>query len=152
VNPDDPSFYNPSDMSVAIADFCKKTGQTVPQDRGTFLRLVYESLALKHRFVNEQICAVSNTITKVVHIVGGGCKNITMNQFVANAMGLPVYAGPEEATAVGNLMVQAMGLGIIKSMKDALMIIKTAFPITEYKPSDIQTWNKAYERFCRILA
>jgi sugar (pentulose or hexulose) kinase len=116
-----------------------------------YQRLVYESLALKYRLVNEQICGVCGSRTKVVNMVGGGCKNKMLNQYTADALGLPVQAGPEEATAVGNLMVQAMGLGIIKSMRDALPIIRQAFPIREYKPHDAQSWNKAYEKFRQIV-
>jgi sugar (pentulose or hexulose) kinase len=151
IDPDDPSFYNPANMEKAIAAFCKRTGQPVPRDRGVYQRLVYESLALKYRLVNEQICGVCGSRTKVVNMVGGGCKNKMLNQYTADALGLPVQAGPEEATAVGNLMVQAMGLGIIKSMRDALPIIRQAFPIREYKPHDAQSWNKAYEKFRQIV-
>lgn len=151
IDPDDPGFFNPPNMEKAIAQFCKKTGQPVPRDRGVYQRLVYESLALKYRLVNEQICAVCGSKTKVVHIVGGGSKNKMLNQYTADALGMPVLAGPEEATAVGNLMVQAMGLGIIKSMRQALPIIKQAFPIREYKPRDTASWDKAYERFKKII-
>jgi len=152
IDPDDRTFYNPSNMETAIRDFCKKTGQSVPSNRGALMRIVYESLALKYRRINEQVCSVCGNESKVVHIVGGGSKNIMLNQFVADALGLPVIAGPEEATAVGNLMVQAMGLGIIKSMKDALPIIRQAFPLKDYKPRDTALWNKAYERFRQIVA
>lgn len=151
IDPDHPGFYNPANMEKAIAEFCRKTGQAAPKDRGVYLRAVYESLALKYRLVNEQICAVCGNTTKVVNIVGGGSKNKMLNQFTADALGLPVQAGPDEATAVGNLMVQALGLGIIKSMRDALPLIRQAFPIREYKPRDTVSWNKAYERFRKIV-
>jgi rhamnulokinase len=150
IDPDDRSFYNPSNMEIAIKEFCKKTGQAAPSNRGALMRVVYESLALKYRRINEQICSVCGNESKVVHIVGGGSKNIMLNQFVADALGLPVVAGPEEGTAVGNLMVQAMGLGIIKSMQEALPIIRQAFPLKEYKPRDVAAWSKAYERFCKV--
>lgn len=151
IDPDDSGFYNPANMETAIAEFCRKTGQAVPADRGAFLRAVYESLALKYRTVYEQISAVSGKTSKVVHIVGGGSRNEMLNQFTANALGLPVLAGPEEATAVGNMMVQAQGLGIIGSMQDALPLIKQAFPIKQYKPADGTTWEKAYRRFQAVL-
>ena len=151
VDPDDACFYNPADMETAIADFCRKTGQQVPEDRGTYLRLVYESLALKYRRVNERISDVCGKKSKVVHVVGGGSRNFMLNQFTAGALGLPVMAGPEEATAVGNLMVQAMGLGVIGSIQEALPIIKQSFPIKEYKPRDTEAWDSAYERFLRVL-
>lgn len=151
IDPDDPAFYNPADMETAILDFCGTTGQAVPEGRGALMRLVYESLALKYRAVNEQICSVSATETDVVNIVGGGSKNEMLNRFTANALGLPVMAGPEEATAVGNLMVQAMGLGIIPSLKAAQSIIRKAFPIREYQPEDTATWEEAYNRFRQIV-
>lgn len=150
IDPDDAGFYNPANMQKAIAEFLKKTGQKIPADRGSFLRLVYESLALKYRMVNEQICSVCGKKSKVIHIVGGGSKNILLNQFTADALGLPVLAGPEEATAVGNFMVQAKGLGIIGSMSDALPIIKEAFLIRKYEPQDTRIWNENYERFRKI--
>ncbi|MFO7870679.1 MAG: FGGY family carbohydrate kinase [Kiritimatiellia bacterium] len=152
VDPDDASFYNPDDMQKAIADFCGRTAQPVPSDRGAFLRLVYESLALKYRVVNERICSVSDSKTTAVNIVGGGSKNDLLNRLTASAVGLPVVAGPEEATAAGNLMVQARGLGIINSMEEALPIIKQAFPIREYRPEDSDAWKQAYDRFVKILS
>lgn len=150
IDPDDAGFYNPENMETAIAGFCRKTGQPVPAGRGGFMRLVYESLALKYRLVNEQICAASGSVTKVVHIVGGGSRNIMLNQFTADALGLPVVAGPEEATAAGNLMVQAKGLGLIRSLPDALPLIRGAFPIRDYRPGKTVAWDAVYERFKRL--
>ena len=111
LDPDDRSFFNPQNMESAIVEFCKRTGQKPPADRGTMLRSIYESLALKYRLVAEQIAAVSGKPNKVVHIVGGGSRNAFLNQLTANACGLTVIAGPEEATAVGNAMAQALALG-----------------------------------------
>lgn len=147
VDPDDAGFYNPANMETAIADFCRRTRQPVPADRGTYLRVVYESLALKYRLVNEQICRVSGTTSRAVHIVGGGSKNAMLNQFTADATGLPVVAGPEEATAVGNIMVQALGLGIIGSLRAALPLIRQTFPIKDFAPHDTPRWTRHYEPF-----
>ncbi len=147
IDPDDPGFYNPENMETAIVEFCRKTGQPAPSGRGALMRLVYESLALKYRLVNEQICKTSGTVTKVVNIVGGGCRNIMLNQFTADALGVPVIAGPEEATAVGNLMTQAMGLGLIKTLPEALPIIRQAFPIKDYHPRNTAAWDAAFARF-----
>ena len=119
IDPDDPGFYNPPNMEAAIAEFCRRTGQALPADRGTMLRSVYESLALKYRMVGEAVSAASGKPNRVVHIVGGGSKNEMLNQFAANATGLKVVAGPEEATAVGNAMVQAMAMGVIASLSEA---------------------------------
>ena len=152
IDPDDPGFYNPDNMEGAIAAFCRRTGQPVPENRGAAMRLVYESLALKYRLVNEQICRVAGSTTKVVHIVGGGCRNVMLNQFTADALGVPVVAGPEEATAVGNLMVQAQGLGLIGSLADAQPLIRQAFPIREYKPVAGVAWDAAYDRFKALCA
>ncbi|MEI6564382.1 MAG: FGGY-family carbohydrate kinase [bacterium] len=147
VDPDDKSFYNPPDMQAAIAEFCRRTGQTVPLDRGTTLRVVYESLAMKYRMVAEILAKVSGKPIQVVHIVGGGSRNIMLNQYTADAIGLPVWAGPEEATAIGNCMVQAMGLGVIHTMQEAQPLIREAFPIREYKPQDKARWTEAYRKF-----
>lgn len=147
IDPDDPGFYNPSNMESAINAFCRRTKQKAPVGRGVFMRMVYESLALKYRLVNEQISSASGTSTRCVNIVGGGSKNKMLNRFTADCLGVPVFAGPEEATAVGNIMVQAMGLGLIRKMKDALPVIKQAFPIKEYKPRDTVRWEQAYARF-----
>lgn len=152
VDPDDAGFYNPSNMQEAIDAFCRRTGQPVPATRGAYLRLVYESLALKYRLVNEQICEVSGKPTRAIHIVGGGCRNVMLNQFTADACGLPVIAGPSEATAVGNIMVQAVAMGVIPTLHDAMPLIRATFPIAEYKPQATAAWDKAYERFRALVA
>jgi rhamnulokinase len=147
IDPDHAGFFNPANMETAIRDFLSTTGQPAPVDRGAILRIVYESLALKYRLVNEQICDACGTATKVVHIVGGGSSNALLNQFTADSVGVPVLAGPKEATAVGNLMVQAMGAGIIPNMAAAQPLIRQAFPIREFRPGDTAAWTAAYERF-----
>jgi sugar (pentulose or hexulose) kinase len=151
LDPDDPGFYNPKNMEEAIAAFCARTGQAVPRDRGAFLRTVYEGLALKYRYVDEEISRVCSKPTKVVHIVGGGSKNDLLNRFTADATGFDVVAGPDEATAVGNCMVQAMGLGIISDLEEALPIIRRSFPIREYRPADRAPWERAYSKFTAIV-
>lgn len=151
IDPDDQSFYNPPNMEKAINDYCRRTNQKMPAGRGGVLRLVYESLALKYRLISADISKIAGQPTKVAHIVGGGSRNELLNQFTADAIGVPVAAGPVEATAVGNLMVQALGLGIIKSLHDALPIIKKAFPIKVYNPRDIRAWNKAFQQFQRFV-
>lgn len=148
---DDPAFFNPADMEKALADHCRRMGQVMPSDRGGILRMVYENLAFKYRYISETITAVSGLKTSVVHVVGGGSRNEMLNQFTADVMGLPVLAGPVEATAVGNIMVQAMGLGVIDSIDDSLPIIKQAFPIREYKPEKSGQWEKAYLKFKDVI-
>lgn len=151
IDPDDSGFYNPPDMEKAIASFCKKTGQAIPKNRATYLRVVYESLALKYRLVDEQISGVCGTPSRVVHIVGGGCKNELLNRFTADATGLPVVAGPEEATAVGNIAVQALGTGIFPDLGSALSVMLSAFTIRRFEPEKPQTWTQQYDKFRKIL-
>ncbi|MDD5706823.1 MAG: rhamnulokinase [Kiritimatiellae bacterium] len=150
IDPDDARFYNPANMETAIRDYLAATGQPAPAGRGAILRLVYESLALKYRLVNEQLAQVIGRPAKVVHIVGGGSGNKLLNQFTADALGLPVMAGPKEATAVGNLMVQAMGLGVLPDLAAAQPLIKAAFPIGVFQPGDRAPWEAAYERFLKL--
>ena len=151
IDPDDKRFYNPPNMETAIRGFISETGQTALADRAAFLRCVYESLALKYRYVNETINRVTGTETEAVHIVGGGSNNALLNQFTADSIGVPVLAGPKEATAVGNLMVQAIGAGIIPDLKAAMPLIKSAFPITTFKPQNTAAWDVAYARFTKLL-
>lgn len=147
IDPDSSDFYNPPDMEKAIRAWLAKTGQPAPVDRGGLLRLAYESLALKYRYVNSQIEQVTGTATEVVHIVGGGCRNDLLNQFTANALGVKVQAGPEEATAVGNLMVQALACEILPDLASAQPLIRAAFPIRDFRPSDPQAWEAAWATF-----
>jgi rhamnulokinase len=152
IDVNDKSFYNPSNMETAIRDFLKKTGQAVPEDRATMLRVVVESLALTYRLIAETINEIAGGTIDLVSIVGGGCKNELLNQFTANATGLPVQTGPEEATAVGNIMVQALGLGLIDSMTDARNLIRAGFPIRRYEPCDPSgEWKRAYVEFRKIV-
>ncbi|MFZ4396400.1 MAG: rhamnulokinase [Kiritimatiellia bacterium] len=151
IDPNDPSFYNPPDMEKAIRTFLARTQQPAPTTRGAVLRCVYESLALKYRIVNSQIESVTGTATEVVHIVGGGSRNELLNQFTANALGVRVLAGPEEATAVGNLMVQAVGIGILPDLAQAQPLIQAAFTIKAFKPADTPAWLAAADRFRQLL-
>ncbi len=147
VDPDDESFFNPENMQAAINAFCSRTNQPIPTNRGAYLRLVYESLALKYRYVIDRISKISGKPTRVVHIVGGGSRNEMLNAFTANATNRKVITGPEEATAVGNIVIQALGLGIIASIDAAQPILRENFPIREYDPTETGPWNEAYERF-----
>ncbi len=151
VDPDEPGFYNPANMEEAIVAFCRRTGQAAPASRGACLRCVYESLALKYRLVHEQLAEITGRRAKAVHIVGGGSNNLMLNQFTADACGLPVIAGPSEATAVGNVMVQAVGLGLLRSLVEAQPIIRQAFSIREYKPRDPAAWDAPYARFIGLV-
>ncbi|MCR4439117.1 MAG: rhamnulokinase family protein [bacterium] len=146
VDPDDASFLNPPDMPAAIRDFALKTGQQPPQSKGGFVRCVLESLALKYRFLVERLRFITGVQPEVLHIVGGGSQNELLNQFTADATGLPVLAGPVEATALGNIAVQAIATGQLASLAEARELIARSFPLKEYRPQHRAAWDEAYGR------
>jgi rhamnulokinase len=150
IDPDHASFYNPAHMDEAVREYCRSTGQTVPRDRASILRTVFESLALAYRRVNENICDVSDTQSSVVHILGGGCRNQVLNQFTADATGLPVIAGPEEASAMGNILMQAEAAGLVDDRKQARAMMQDACGYVRYKPRDRKSWEDAYRRFLDV--
>ena len=109
IDPDDSSFLSPGDMPARLVSFCVRTAQTPPRDEGTFVRCCLESLALKYRWTIERLESILNTTINTIHVVGGGTKNTLLCQFTADACGRPVHAGPVEATAIGNILMQAIG-------------------------------------------
>jgi rhamnulokinase len=151
VDPDDPSFMSPPDMPAAIEAFCTRTGQSPPQGEGAFVRCVLESLALKYRWVLERIEEMQRRPISVVHVVGGGCRNRLLCRFTADATGRPVLAGPVEATAAGNVIVQAMALGHIASLEEGRALVRRSFEVTAYEPGDRARWDEAYGRFKGIV-
>ena len=147
---DDSGFYNPKDMESAVAAYCRRTGQAPPSTRGATLRTVYESLALKYRVVADQIASITGLRSSVIHVVGGGARNALLNQLIANACGAKVIAGPEEATAVGNAIMQAVALGIIRELSSARRLVLSAFPVHLFNPKDRAGWDAAYQRYLAI--
>lgn len=152
IDTDHQDFYNPPDMEEAVAAYCRRTGQPVPSGRGAFLRVVFESLALQYRRVNRNICAVSGTRSEVVHILGGGCRNNLLNQFTADAVGLPVIAGPEEATALGNILVQAEAAGLTGSAETTRQVMRDACGLKAFNPRDRNAWDRAYRKYLAIVS
>ncbi|MHB0997752.1 MAG: rhamnulokinase [Armatimonadota bacterium] len=152
VDPDYNAFLNPLDMPEAINNFCSMTKQDRLETPGEFARCIAESLALKYRMVLDQLREIkpSHQINKI-HIIGGGTQNEMLCQFTANATGLEVIAGPIEATAVGNILVQAMSLGLVKSRSEIREIVRNSFPMKRFEPEDVDVWNKAYARFREII-
>jgi rhamnulokinase len=151
IDPDDPSFFAPGDMPARIASFCERTGQTPPSDEGAYIRCCLESLALKYRWCVERLEEILQTRLETIHIVGGGSKNVLLNQFTADATARVVRAGPVEATAMGNLLVQAMGRGRVASLADVRSVVAKSFPVTTYEPRDGEQWSEAARRFARYL-
>ena len=150
INPDDPMFLNPGNMPVAIQEYCAKTNQPVPKSKGEIARCIYDSLVLKYKFTIKQIESVTEKKIEKLHIIGGGAHNKTVNQLTADATGIPVLAGPTEATAIGNIMLQAKALGKVKSLAEIREIVQNSFEVTEYTPSPELDWESAYTRFARL--
>ena len=150
IDPDDDTFLPPGDMPARIVDYCKRTGQTPPSDAGEILRCALESLALKYRWVLEKLEVVGGNPIDVIHIVGGGAQNRTLCQFTADATGTPVIAGPIEATAIGNIAVQAIASGLIGSISEMREVIGRSFDVTPYEPQDSRKWDEAYGQFLKI--
>ena len=141
IDPDDNLFSNPADMIEAINEYCIKTGQQVPQTKGEYARSILESLALKYRTVLQRIEKISKKSINKLHIVGGGSKNELLSQLAANATGKKIIAGPVEATALGNIIVQAIAKGKIESYEIARKIISASFPLKMYEPNDPERWK-----------
>lgn len=151
VDPDHVSFMNPSDMPDAMANFFKATGQVVPQDQGTFARIALESLALKYRMTLERLESILGYRLEAIHVVGGGSQNQLLCQFAADACARPVYAGPAEATAIGNVLAQALAIGELASWDEARQIVRETFPLKTFEPRGTGAWDDAYARFRRVL-
>jgi rhamnulokinase len=146
INPDDNLFLNPPDMLSAIKNYCIKTRQPVPESIGEYVRCIFESLALKYKGVIKKIDSVTKSTIETIHIVGGGSQNEMLNQLTANACGLPVAAGPVEATALGNIIAQALAKGTIQSIQYGKELIARSFPIKMYKPSISKKWDEQFQK------
>jgi rhamnulokinase len=147
IDPDDPAFLNPPDMPAAIAAYCRKTGQEPAATPADLVRSLLESLALKYRFVIEELDAILSRPISRIHVIGGGSRNDLLCRFTADATGLPVVAGPAEATAVGNILVQAMALGRLTSPAGIRAIVRDSFELKTYAPDRTAAWDAAYDRF-----
>ncbi len=150
INPDDSTFLNPDNMPEAIANFCMRTGQGIPDSHQAIIRCIYDSLALKYRYTLNQIHQVCNNQMEKIHIIGGGSNNHFLCQLTADATGLPVVAGPTEATATGNILMQAKALGHIKSLGEIREIVQRSFGVLQFSPSVAANWDQAYQQFVEI--
>jgi rhamnulokinase len=150
INPNDPRFWKPDAMPAKIAAYCRETDQPEPRSPGEFTRCIFESLALLYRRTLDELEKVTDRRIARLHIVGGGSQSGPLNQFAADATGRMVFAGPVEATAIGNVLLQGIALGQIDSLASLRKIVRTSFPIAEYTPSAPAAWALAYERFGRL--
>jgi rhamnulokinase len=151
INPADPRFLGPEAMLARIAAFCRETSQPVPVDPGTTIRCVLESLALLYRRTLEQVEELIGRKIRRLHIVGGGSQNMLLNQFTANALQIPVLAGPAEATAAGNVLIQAIASGQLSSLARAREVIRASMEIPTIHPQAADDWGCAYERFKKFF-
>jgi len=147
IDPDDPSFVAPGDMPSRIRSYCERAGETVPQSEGEVIRCALDSLALKCRYVLGNIQDALDRSFSTIHIVGGGIQNRLLCQLIADATGLEVQAGPIEATALGNILVQAIASGDLGSLSEAREIVRASTPIQTYTPQPSAAWDDAYTRF-----
>ncbi len=152
INPDDPRFLSPDNMPGKIADFCRETDQPVPADIGACVRCIYESLALFYRVTLRRTERLIGKKIERLHIVGGGSKDATLNQFTANALKISVLAGPTECAALGNILVQAIALGHVESHAAAREIVRNSFELKTFTPQDSAEWDAAAARFEKLLS
>ncbi|MCP4725459.1 MAG: rhamnulokinase [bacterium] len=146
IDPDHNGFLNHPDMIEEITKFCRNTGQPIPETKGEVARCIFESLAFKYRIIIEQINLMIDESVDTIHIVGGGSQNLLLDQFTSNASGLPVSAGPVEATALGNIIVQAAAKNDIADIEEGRRIIAGSFPLEHFEPEDTDLWKDNYEK------
>jgi rhamnulokinase len=150
IDPDHSSFVNPSCMPTAIANYCRATNQIAPSNHAEFVRCIFESLSLKYNYVLGKLKDLSPFAIEKLHVIGGGSKNPLLNQWTANATGITVIAGPSEATAIGNIMIQAKSAGYVNSLHEMRQIIGNSIQLDEFTPKNKTVWDDAYQKFLTI--
>jgi len=150
IDPDDDAFFNPAHMPSAVQAYCRRTGQPVPETPGAIIRCVTDSLALKYRYILGLTSELAGVSFGGLHMVGGGIQNRLLCQLTADAIGKPVWAGPIEGSAIGNILVQYMTLGKIATIGEARQIVRDSFPMEIYEPQDTAVWDEAYAEFVQL--
>ena len=153
INPDDKAFANPPSMIEAIQQYCHETKQAVPETPAEICRCIFDSLALRYRQVFGWLKEFyhSTATINVLHVIGGGSLNKYLNQFTADALGVEVLAGPQECTAIGNIMLQAKAFGVVSDIWEMRQIIANSVKMVPYHPTgDKAAWDKAYEKYLKI--
>ncbi|MFV0536000.1 MAG: rhamnulokinase [Dysgonomonas sp.] len=151
VDTDDPLFSHPTSMSKAIQEYCVKTSQPLPQTIGEFVRCVLESLALKYHFVMKKLEACSDRSIKHLAVVGGGSQNDILNQYIADALNVEVVVGLTEATAIGNILQQAIADKAIANLKEGHLIVKNSFNFRSYIPKNNVLWLNIVEKYMNLF-
>jgi rhamnulokinase len=137
-------------MPDKIQAFCRETSQAVPETQGQIVRCALESLALEYRWVAERLDEIVGRPLPTLHIFGGGSQNKLLNQFAADATGRTVVSGPVEATAIGNILVQAIALGYLADLAEARTLVRRSFEVETYESHVTAAWDEAYERYLRL--
>ncbi len=150
LEPDHQSFLTPGEMPARIEAYCRQTGQIPPASKGEMVRTCLEGLALAYRRTLEGLEDVLGRRIEVIHIVGGGCRNGLLNQLTADACGRVVIAGPVEATAIGNVLCQAMAIGRVGSLAEARDIVRASFEVVRYEPREPGAWDQAWQRYRQL--
>ena len=150
INPNAARFAKPGEMPDNIATYCRETGQPAPETPGQFTRCILESLALSYRAALDEIEELTGRSIARLHIVGGGSQSILLDQFAANATQREVIAGPVEATAAGNVLIQAIALGQVESHQALREIVRDSFPLQTFRPRDAKSWQEAYHRSSQL--
>lgn len=148
--PDDKVFDNPANMEETIKKYCKDHNQPAIETRGQLVRCIFESLALRYRQVLENLQRLSPNPIEVLHVIGGGSRNDLLNQWTANAIGIPVIAGPSEATAIGNIMIQAVAAGQAADIASMRQLLSHAIHLKTFYPEHKEPWDVAYLQFKTI--
>jgi rhamnulokinase len=151
VAPGDVRFLKPGDIPGRIQAFCRETGQVATESKGAIVRCALESLALAYRRTAERLDALLGRRLPAIHVIGGGSQNRLLNQFTANATGRPVIAGPVEATAIGNILVQALALGHVSSLAQGRELVRRSFPLVTFEPQHTAAWDAAYKRYEKLI-
>jgi len=146
IDPDYSEFAKPGNMPEKIREYCRTTGQRVPDSRGSIVRTALEGLALKYRFVLERLDDLTGQHIDALNIVGGGTQNTLLNQFTADSVNRPVIAGPIEATSIGNILVQMMALGEISSLREGRDLVRRSVTTTRYRPSTPDRWEAPFTK------
>jgi len=152
IDPTDDLFMNPPNMIDAIRTYCKNHDQTPPEGVGQISRTIFESLAFKYRQVMNNLEDLIEKKIKILHVIGGGSQNDLLNQFTTNILNIPVMAGPIEATAIGNILIQALALSKIQDVSELRKIVQTSFPIKEFTPKDTKKWEEVYKIYLEKIA
>lgn len=150
INPDDPCFANPEDMEKTIQDYCACTGQRIPHGYAEVSRCIFDSLALRYREVFAWLKDFASFDINVLHIIGGGSKNEYLDQMTADSLNIEVLAGPQEGTALGNIMLQAKAAGAVGDVWEMRKIIANSIELKQFTPNHTADWDEAYQKYLKI--